>query len=125
MHIRQYNAQFNFTSIGTNEVKPSGSGPKTYCIQGQLIHNIGPNGEEERKDVNRRTHDDSGEPITPSGGRCPGFGLLDSKRLLRKNPLVTGLVPLEDDDGARVSNPGRKREADGSTDVYLPAKKEE
>ncbi|RHZ22344.1 hypothetical protein DYB26_007923, partial [Aphanomyces astaci] len=33
-HIRQYNAQFNFTSIGTNEVKQSGSGPKTYCIQG-------------------------------------------------------------------------------------------
>ncbi|RHY73829.1 hypothetical protein DYB34_013529, partial [Aphanomyces astaci] len=41
-HIRQYNAQFNFTSIGTNEVKHSGSGPKTYCIQGQLTHNIGP-----------------------------------------------------------------------------------
>ncbi|RHY82874.1 hypothetical protein DYB35_011494 [Aphanomyces astaci] len=41
-HILQYNAQFNFTSIGTNEVKPSGSGPKTYCIQGQLTHNIGP-----------------------------------------------------------------------------------
>ncbi|RHZ40537.1 hypothetical protein DYB26_015861, partial [Aphanomyces astaci] len=35
-HIRQYNAQFNFTSIGTNEVRHSGSGPKTYCIQGQL-----------------------------------------------------------------------------------------
>ncbi|RHZ07531.1 hypothetical protein DYB37_010901 [Aphanomyces astaci] len=41
-HIRQYNAQFNFTSIGTNEVKHNGSGPKTYCIQGQLTHNIGP-----------------------------------------------------------------------------------
>ncbi|ETV75935.1 hypothetical protein H257_09895 [Aphanomyces astaci] len=40
-HIRQYNAQFNFTSIGTNEVRHSGSGPKTYCIQGQLTHNIG------------------------------------------------------------------------------------
>ncbi|RQM29286.1 hypothetical protein B5M09_011085 [Aphanomyces astaci] len=41
-HIRQYNAQFNFTSIGTNEVKHSRSGLKTYCIQGQLTHNIGP-----------------------------------------------------------------------------------
>ncbi|RHX97582.1 hypothetical protein DYB25_007662 [Aphanomyces astaci] len=41
-HIRQYNAQFNFSSIGTNEVKHSGSGPKTYCIQGQLTLNIGP-----------------------------------------------------------------------------------
>ncbi|RLO10518.1 hypothetical protein DYB28_001197 [Aphanomyces astaci] len=40
-HIRQYNAQFNFTFIGTNEVKQSGSGPKTYCIQGQLTQNIG------------------------------------------------------------------------------------
>ncbi|KAF0754589.1 hypothetical protein AaE_005272 [Aphanomyces astaci] len=29
-HIRHYNAQFNFTSIGTNEVKHSGSDPKTY-----------------------------------------------------------------------------------------------
>ncbi|RHZ11886.1 hypothetical protein DYB26_005952 [Aphanomyces astaci] len=41
-HIRQYNAQFNFSSIGTNEVKHSGSGPNTYCIQGQLTLNIGP-----------------------------------------------------------------------------------
>ncbi|RHZ02898.1 hypothetical protein DYB31_013635 [Aphanomyces astaci] len=41
-HIRHYNAQFNFTSIGTNEVKHSGSDPKTYCIQGLLTHNIGP-----------------------------------------------------------------------------------
>ncbi|KAF0705254.1 hypothetical protein AaE_014610, partial [Aphanomyces astaci] len=31
-HIRQYNAQFNFTSTGTNEVRHSGSGPKTYFL---------------------------------------------------------------------------------------------
>ncbi|ETV79835.1 hypothetical protein H257_07051 [Aphanomyces astaci] len=41
-HIRQYNAQFNFTSIGTDEVRYSGRGPNTYCIQRQLTHNIGP-----------------------------------------------------------------------------------
>ncbi|RLO08754.1 hypothetical protein DYB28_008306 [Aphanomyces astaci] len=53
-------------------------------------------------------------------GGAPEFGLLDSERLLRKKPLATGLVPLEDDDGARVSTPGRKREADGSPDVSPP-----
>ncbi|RQM22496.1 hypothetical protein B5M09_000926 [Aphanomyces astaci] len=41
-HIRQYNAQFNFTPIGTNEVKHSCSDRKTYCIQGLLTHSIGP-----------------------------------------------------------------------------------
>ncbi|RHZ39333.1 hypothetical protein DYB26_001641, partial [Aphanomyces astaci] len=53
-------------------------------------------------------------------GGAPEFGLLDSERLLRKKPLATGLVPLEDDDGARVSTPGRKGEADGSPDMSPP-----
>ncbi|RHY51066.1 hypothetical protein DYB30_011667 [Aphanomyces astaci] len=58
-------------------------------------------------------------------GGAPEFGLLDSERLLRKKPLATGLVPLEDDDGARVSTPGRKREADGSPDVSPPTDRPE
>ncbi|RHY96744.1 hypothetical protein DYB37_012549 [Aphanomyces astaci] len=36
------------------------------------------------------------------------------------NALATGLVPLEDDDGARVSSPGRKREAVRSPHVSPP-----
>ncbi|RHY85423.1 hypothetical protein DYB35_013534, partial [Aphanomyces astaci] len=43
----------------------------------------------------------------------------------RKKPLATGLVPLEDDDGARVSTPGPKREADGSPDVWPPTDRPE
>ncbi|RHY39270.1 hypothetical protein DYB34_005882 [Aphanomyces astaci] len=39
--------------------------------------------------------------------------------------MATGLVPLEDDDGARVSTPGRKREADGSPDVSPPTDRPE
>ncbi|RHX98374.1 hypothetical protein DYB25_014307, partial [Aphanomyces astaci] len=58
-------------------------------------------------------------------GDAPEFGLLDSERLLRKKPLATDLVPLEDDDGARVSTPGRKREADGSPDVSPPTDRPE
>ncbi|RHY68806.1 hypothetical protein DYB38_010741, partial [Aphanomyces astaci] len=56
---------------------------------------------------------------------APEFGLLDSERLLWKKPLATGLVPFEDDDGARVSTPGRKREADGSPDVSPPTDRPE
>ncbi|RHZ28516.1 hypothetical protein DYB31_012301, partial [Aphanomyces astaci] len=58
-------------------------------------------------------------------GGAPEFGLLDSERLLRKEPLATGLVPLEDDDGIRVSYPGRKRKADGSLDVSPPTDRPE
>ncbi|RLO01520.1 hypothetical protein DYB28_015606, partial [Aphanomyces astaci] len=58
-------------------------------------------------------------------GCAPEFGLLDSERLLRKKPLATGLVPLEDDDGARVSTSGRKPEADGSPDVSPPTDRPE
>ncbi|RQM27801.1 hypothetical protein B5M09_013129 [Aphanomyces astaci] len=36
------------------------------------------------------------------------------------NAQATGLVPLEDNDSARVSTPGRKREADGSPHVSPP-----
>ena len=39
-NIRKYNALFAFTSIGTKEVKHQGRGPISYCVQGQLTHNI-------------------------------------------------------------------------------------
>ncbi|ETV70234.1 hypothetical protein H257_14262 [Aphanomyces astaci] len=55
----------------------------------------------------------------------PEFGLLDSERLLRKKLLAAGLVPMQDDDGARVSTPGQKRETDGSPDVSPPTDRPE
>ncbi|RQM30991.1 hypothetical protein B5M09_013447, partial [Aphanomyces astaci] len=56
---------------------------------------------------------------------APEFGLLDSERLLRKKLLAAGLVPMQDDDGARVSTPGQKRETDGSPDVSPPTDRPE
>ncbi|RHZ09104.1 hypothetical protein DYB26_009277, partial [Aphanomyces astaci] len=52
-------------------------------------------------------------------GEAHEFGLLD-RRQLRMNAQATDLVPLEDNDSARVSTPGRKREDDGSPHVSPP-----
>ncbi|RQM20500.1 hypothetical protein B5M09_010497, partial [Aphanomyces astaci] len=50
-------------------------------------------------------------------GGAPEFGLLDSERLLRKKPLATGLVPLEDDDGAEYRLQDGRGKLTGNTIV--------
>ncbi|KAH9052153.1 hypothetical protein Ae201684P_013655 [Aphanomyces euteiches] len=41
-NIRRYNALFAFTSIGTKEIIHGNGGPRSYTIQGELHHSIGP-----------------------------------------------------------------------------------
>ncbi|KAH9118241.1 hypothetical protein AeMF1_008469 [Aphanomyces euteiches] len=41
-NTRRYNALFAFTSIGTKEMIHGNGGPRSYTIQGELHHNIGP-----------------------------------------------------------------------------------
>ncbi|KAH9096020.1 hypothetical protein Ae201684P_010223 [Aphanomyces euteiches] len=41
-NTRRYNALFAFTSIGTKEIIHGNGGPRSYTIQGELHHSIGP-----------------------------------------------------------------------------------
>ncbi|KAH9093557.1 hypothetical protein Ae201684P_016184 [Aphanomyces euteiches] len=41
-NARRYNALFAFTSIGTKEIIHGNGGPRSYTIQGELHHSIGP-----------------------------------------------------------------------------------
>ncbi|RHZ30510.1 hypothetical protein DYB31_014843 [Aphanomyces astaci] len=126
-HIRQYNAQFNFTPIGTNEVKHSGSDRKTYCIQGLLTHSIGPLQPSLNRSGNLRQPSfaqiymhTSEEHLQHRRNMFPAFS---SRYTATIQPAIDHYNPLPRmyaTDNERL----RRAEADGTSGVNLPMQRD-